>query len=60
LDYVKNVKLNDKDYYQEFKMADTIQAIFYIASSIIHFSICGTILPATLNIHEFLSQKRRI
>jgi len=31
LNYVKNVRLNDKDYYQEFKMADTIQAIFYIA-----------------------------
>jgi len=28
LDYVKNLKLNDKDYYQELKMADTIQAIY--------------------------------
>jgi len=53
--YVKNVKLNDKDYYQELKMTDTIQAIFYIALSIIHFFICGIILSATLNICEFLS-----
>jgi len=27
-----------KDYYQKLKMADTIQVIFYIALSIIHFS----------------------
>jgi len=45
LDYVKNVRLNDKDYYQELKMA-----IFYITSSLIHFFICGIILPAILNI----------
>jgi len=24
LDYVKNVRLNDRDYYQKLKMADTI------------------------------------
>jgi len=40
-------------------MADTIQAIFYIASLIIHFSICD-IFPTTLNIDEFLSQKQRV
>jgi len=57
LDYIKNVRLNE-DYYQERKIVNTIQAIFYIASSMIHFSTCGIILLATLNIHEFLSQKR--
>jgi len=60
LDYIKNVKLNDKDYYQELEMANTTQAIFYIVSSIVHFSVHNIILPVTLNIHEFLSQKRRI
>jgi len=39
LDCVKNVRLNDQDYYQELKMVDIIQEIFYIASSIIHFSM---------------------
>jgi len=58
LDYVKNVRLNYKAYYQELKKVDTIQAIFYIALYII--SVCDIMLLATLNIYEFLSQKRRI